>query len=64
MIASLARSSGEGMMGDTELIGLTCDVDAQYAVLFGQVITISPLHQSGIFRVTAFFLNTSGCSSQ
>jgi hypothetical protein len=29
------------MMGETELIGIIRDVDSQYAVLFGQVITIN-----------------------
>ena len=51
-------------MGETELIGMIRDVNAQYAVLFGQIITINFamivaiyyfLHRSGLlFRVAAF----------
>lgn len=51
-------------MGEVELIGMIRDVNAQYAVLFGQIITINFamivaiyyfLHRSGLlFRVAAF----------
>ena len=51
-------------MGETELIGMVRDVNAQYAVLFGQIITINFamivaiyyfLHRSGfLFRIAAF----------
>ena len=51
-------------MGETELIGLIRDVNAQYATLFGQIITINFamivaiyyfLHRAGLlFRVAAF----------
>jgi len=51
-------------MGETELIGMVRDVNAQYSVLFGQIITINFamivaiyyfLHRSGLlFRVAAF----------
>jgi len=51
-------------MGETELIGMIRDVDAQYGVLFGEVITINFamivaiyyfLHRASlIFRVAAF----------
>jgi len=51
-------------MGENELIGMIRDVDAQYAVLFGEVITINFamiiaiyyfLHRASLlFRVAAF----------
>ena len=51
-------------MGETELIGVIRDVNAQYAVLFGQIITINFamivaiyyfLHRSPLlFRIAAF----------
>jgi hypothetical protein len=51
-------------MGESELIGMIRDVDAQYAVLFGQVITINFamivaiyyfLHRASLlFRIAAF----------
>lgn len=51
-------------MGEIELIGLIRDVNAQYAVLFGQIITINFamivaiyyfLHRSAVlFRISAF----------
>lgn len=51
-------------MGETELIGIIRDVNAQYAVLFGQIITINFamivaiyyfLHRSSVgFRIAAF----------
>ncbi len=51
-------------MGETELIGMIRDVDAQYAILFGQVITINFamivaiyyfLHRASLpFRIAAF----------
>jgi hypothetical protein len=51
-------------MGETELIGIIRDVNAQYAVLFGQIITINFamivaiyyfLHRSALlFRIAAF----------
>jgi hypothetical protein len=51
-------------MGETELIGMIRDVNAQYAVLFGQIITINFamivaiyyfLHRSALlFRMAAF----------
>ena len=51
-------------MGETELIGMIRDVNAQYAVLFGQIITINFamivaiyyfLHRSAVlFRIAAF----------
>ena len=51
-------------MGETELIGIIRDVNAQYAVLFGQIITINFamivaiyyfLHRSTVlFRIAAF----------
>ena len=51
-------------MGETELIGMIRDVNAQYAVLFGQIITINFamivaiyyfLHRSALlFRIAAF----------
>jgi hypothetical protein len=51
-------------MGETELIGMIRDVNAQYAVLFGQIITINFamivaiyyfLHRSSLlFRIAAF----------
>ena len=51
-------------MGETELIGLIRDVNAQYATLFGEIITINFamivaiyyfLHRAGmLFRVAAF----------
>lgn len=51
-------------MGETELIGLIRDVNAQYATLFGQIITINFamivaiyyfLHRAGLlFRAAAF----------
>ena len=51
-------------MGETELIGIIRDVNAQYAVLFGQIITINFamivaiyyfLHRSPLlFRIAAF----------
>src|SRR5436305_15320298 len=52
------------LMGESELIGVIRDVNAQYAVLFGQVITINFamivaiyyfLHRSPLlFRIAAF----------
>jgi hypothetical protein len=51
-------------MGETELLGMIRDVNAQYAVLFGQIITINFamivaiyyfLHRSALlFRIAAF----------
>lgn len=51
-------------MGETELIGIIRDVNAQYAILFGQIITINFgmivaiyyfLHRSPVlFRIAAF----------
>ena len=51
-------------MGETELIGLIRDVNAQYATLFGEIITINFamivaiyyfLHRAGLlFRLAAF----------
>ncbi|MFL6721191.1 MAG: hypothetical protein ACJ8FT_05215 [Sphingomonas sp.] len=51
-------------MGESELIGMIRDVNAQYAVLFGQIITINFamivaiyyfLHRSALlFRIAAF----------
>lgn len=51
-------------MGETELIGMIRDVNAQYAALFGQIITINFamivaiyyfLHRSALlFRIAAF----------
>lgn len=51
-------------MGEAELIGMVRDVNAQYAVLFGQIITINFamivaiyyfLHRSALlFRIAAF----------
>ena len=51
-------------MGETELIGMIRDVNAQYAVLFGQIITINFamivaiyyfLHRASLsFRCAAF----------
>ena len=57
-------------MGETELIGMIRDVDAQYAVLFGQIITINFamivaiyyfLHRSALlFRMAAFVFYAIG----
>lgn len=57
-------------MGETELIGMIRDVNAQYAVLFGQIITINFamivaiyyfLHRSPLlFRIAAFGFYTIG----
>jgi hypothetical protein len=54
----------EGVVGETELIGMVRDVNAQYAVLFSQIITINFamiiaiyyfLHRSALlFRIAAF----------
>jgi hypothetical protein len=53
-----------GLMGETELIGMIRDVNAQYAVLFAQIITINFamivaiyyfLHRAPLlFRIAAF----------
>jgi hypothetical protein len=57
-------------MGETELIGIIRDVNGQYAVLFGQIITINFamivaiyyfLHRSALlFRIAAFVFYAIG----
>jgi hypothetical protein len=60
-------------MGETELIGVIRDVNAQYAVLFSQIITINFgmivaiyyfLHRSTLlFRIAAFDSRATGFSN-
>lgn len=60
-------------MGETELIGIVRDVNAQYAMLFGQIITINFamivaiyyfLHRSALlFRIAAFAFYAIGMLS-
>ena len=60
-------------MGETELIGILRDVDAQYAVLFGQIITMNFamivaiyyfLHRATLlFRIAAFMFYAIGMFS-
>jgi hypothetical protein len=60
-------------MSETELIGIIRDVDAQYAVLFGQIITINFamivaiyyfLHRANlVFRIAAFVFYAIGMFS-